>query len=79
MVAVMTTTIEAMTIVAAAAADTERIVYSIIIKFIFFLLSGQNFRRDGRVNGRYPPPRETRHKMLVQNLSTRFSWQVWNL
>uniref|UniRef100_A0A914LRW4 RRM domain-containing protein n=1 Tax=Meloidogyne incognita TaxID=6306 RepID=A0A914LRW4_MELIC len=38
--------------------------------------SGQNFRREGRTNGRFPPPRETRHKMLVQNLSTRFSWQV---
>uniref|UniRef100_A0A915N875 RRM domain-containing protein n=1 Tax=Meloidogyne javanica TaxID=6303 RepID=A0A915N875_MELJA len=37
--------------------------------------SGQNFRREGRTNGRFPPPRETRHKMLVQNLSTRFSWQ----
>lgn len=31
--------------------------------------------RDGRVNGRFPPPRETRHRMLVTNLSTRFSWQ----
>ncbi|CAK5005786.1 unnamed protein product [Meloidogyne enterolobii] len=32
--------------------------------------------RDGRVNGRFPPPRETRHRMRVTNLSTRFSWQV---
>uniref|UniRef100_A0A915LH10 RRM domain-containing protein n=2 Tax=Meloidogyne TaxID=189290 RepID=A0A915LH10_MELJA len=31
--------------------------------------------RDGRVNGRFPPPRETRHRMRVTNLSTRFSWQ----
>jgi arginine/serine-rich splicing factor 4/5/6 len=37
---------------------------------------GGNFRREGgRGNGRFPPPRETRHKMIVQNLSTRFSWQ----
>nr|CAD2169721.1 unnamed protein product [Meloidogyne enterolobii] len=38
--------------------------------------------RDGRVNGRFPPPRETRHRMRVTNLSTRFSWQVkleWRL
>ncbi|KAF7639459.1 hypothetical protein Mgra_00001136 [Meloidogyne graminicola] len=40
---------------------------------------GQNYRRDGgRSTGRFPPPRETRYKMLVTNLSTRFSWQMEN-
>ncbi|EYC17278.1 hypothetical protein Y032_0031g2370 [Ancylostoma ceylanicum] len=34
-------------------------------------------RREARsVDSRYGPPTQTRHRMIVENLSTRISWQV---
>jgi len=52
--------------------------WNAIVNFIFYILCLKIsfYSRDGRVNGRFPPPRETRHRMRVTNLSTRFSWQV---